>query len=540
MILAGLSIGIYAFVLFFLGLLGMLSVDVVKITSVVLSLVLICLFFPKEFPRLKKFALKKETHYDTFSILLVIFLIAMAIVNCLGALGPELAFDALWYHLTFPKLYLLTNKILFIPGGLLYYSAVPKLAELLFTGSLAFGSEVFPKLISFSFGVLTMMMTYKFSRLFVSRKLSLLSCVIFYENLVVAWESITAYSDLVLSFFITCSLYCFFLFFNNKNKKCFVLSALFLGIGISTKLIAIDYLVLFLAMLCFLLMKDENHAKLSRANILQFLFMSLLIPLPWFLFSYMHTGNPFYPFFTSIYPVFQNGMTFSIASVWEYFKIFLFASDPVSPLYVIVLPLSFLIYNKHFRKEEKFLFFVILISLVVFYITPRSGGSRFLLQYLPLLSVGAVVIVAKLSSLKNVAVIIKSFYAASVFVLIVSIFYRSIANAKYLPVIIGSKTRSEFLSRQLNFSYGDFYDTDGYFASHITAKDVVLLQGFHNLYYVDFPFIDQSWVKKGDLFNYILVKDGQIPVRFSMMKKKYINTTTHVSLYGEEGTWIEY
>src|SRR2546430_2512389 len=80
----------------------------------------------------------------------------------------------------------------------------------------------------------------------------------------------------------------------------------------------------------------------------------------------------------------------------------------------------------------------------------------------------------------------------------ISICYRSIANAKYIPVLLHKETKAAFLTRHLHFHYGDFYDSDNFFQKQISSTDMVLLYGFHNLYYIDFPFIDASWVTKGD------------------------------------------
>src|SRR5581483_11148274 len=118
-----------------------------------------------------------------------------------------------------------------------------------------------------------------------------------------------------------------------------------------------------------------------------------------------------------------------------------------------------------------------------------------------------------------------------IFVSLVSIGYRAVANARYIPVIVGKETKNQFLSGHLNFSFGDFYDTDAYFSEHIKSSDTVLLYGFHNLYYVDFPFIDSSWVQKGDLFTYIAVQNASLPSQFKNWQLIYKNDKTLVQLY---------
>ena len=59
-------------------------------------------------------------------------LIIQIVVNFIGALGPELGFDALWYHLTEAKLFWHTKSLTPIPGNLLYWSGFPRLMELIY------------------------------------------------------------------------------------------------------------------------------------------------------------------------------------------------------------------------------------------------------------------------------------------------------------------------------------------------------------------------------------------------------------------------
>ena len=193
-------IGIYSYLIFALGLLGILYRE--NIIFLTLIFFLIVFFIYKRFlsiNSLKNFKKFKELH--KLSVVFLALILLQAFVNLIGALGHELGFDALWYHLTLPKIYLINHSIDYISGGLLYYSAMPKLTEMLYIAGLAVGNEIFPKLIHFSFGILSLIALYKLSVMFLSIKWSFLACVIFYSNLVVGWQSITAYIDLARTFF---------------------------------------------------------------------------------------------------------------------------------------------------------------------------------------------------------------------------------------------------------------------------------------------------------------------------------------------------
>jgi hypothetical protein len=109
-----------------------------------------------------------------------------------------------------------------------------------------------------------------------------------------------------------------------------------------------------------------------------------------------------------------------------------------------------------------------------------------------------------------------------------------------VPVLIGNESKQEFLKHRLNFSFGDFFDTDKYFENTIKPTDKVLLFGFHNLYYINFPFIDSSWITKGERFNYIATQKSDLPKQFSHWNLIYTNPKTHVKLFSLKGGEWEY
>lgn len=524
MILFALLTGIYSYYLFFLGIVNSLSSENIIFASCLylLSLLCLCFFFFKTHS--DWFSHIASLFHEKMSFFLITLLSVMVIVNFLGSLAPELAFDALWYHLTLPKIYLLVHKIVFIPGSLFYYSAMPKLAEMLFVGSLAFGGEEVAKVLQMIMGVCTFFVIYKFSRLFVPKSFALLACVTFYANLVVAWESTTAYTDLFLTFFISCSMYLISYFLNERKKRFLYLASICIGLAITVKIIAIGFIsVIFVAIVL--------RKKTARIfDYISPLLLSLIVPLPWFLFSMIHTGNPLYPFFTSIYPT--SSEIISLKNFSESFSQFVFSADPISPLYLTSFPLV-LAFWKLFSQKEKEVIILAATSLSVWFFTPKSGGGRFLMMYLPLFSVVIAIIASRLK--QKTSFFSESIIAFACIIMIISIGYRSGAQFRYFPFYMGGERKEHFLARNLNFSFGDFYDTDGFFQNTIRDGDTVLLMGFHNLYYIDFPYIDQSFVEKGDTFSFIALQDTSLPQRFMQMKKIYDNPLTKVSVYGEKG-----
>ncbi len=527
MFTVAILIGIYSYLIFSLGLVGYLyKQNIIFVTLI--YLLLIFLFHKKllfkvsgGFKYLINWNRKSKL---VFGLVTLIFL--QAIVNLVGVLGPELGFDALWYHLTLPKIYLQNHSVMHIPGGLLYYSDMPKLIEMIYVAGLSLGSEIFAKLLSFSFGILTLIALYKVSRKFFSRIFSLCVVVLFYSNLVVGWMSITSYIDLARTFFELMAFWGFLEWVESKDKKWLIEGSIMLGLAISTKLLALGSLFIFTVLLIFFFRRITN--------ILTYWLFALLVPLPWFIFSFVHTGNPFYPAFSSLYNVpFDLNLLNPIKFFHSLWIVFTQASDRISPFYLILLPSAF--FFKKAGINLKLLILYSCLGLFVWYLTPRTGGGRFLLPYLPAFSILAVLVINRLKNIIAQKVLI----AIIIFISMFSILYRFTANMKYVPVLFGKESRSDFLVKNLNFSFGDFYDIDNYFKKNITAQDNVLLYGFHNLYYVNFPFIDSSWVKSGDAFNYIAVQNTTIPKRFSRWNLIYYNSKTNVKLYSlDKIKWV--
>lgn len=529
-------IGIYSYFIFFLGIEQLLFKEVV--IAVTLGFILACsILFRKGVS--KFFATIRSEFRDMarrkLSIILLVLLSLQLLVNITGALGPELAFDALWYHLTLPKYYLTNHAIDYIPGGLLYYSAMPKLGEMLYVGILAFGSEIGVKMLHLIFGVLVSVAIYIISRKFFTPHISIIAVVLFYANLVVAWESTTAYIDLIRTFYEIMAIWAFINWWQVKKEKWLLLCSLMVGLAITTKLLAVSAFVIFFILIIFISTKQKQSIGKIIRQMTLFSFITFLIPLPWFIFSTIHTGNPVYPFFTSTYgvePTSPNPIQF-IADIWN---ILLFSPDPISPIYLIFLPLIMVLFTK-LRVEIKLLITYAWLSLVIWYFTPRTGGGRFLMPYLPVFSIVCAAILDYLinKEKKYNNMLTKYLIGIILLIAVTTIGYRSLASIKYIPVVIGQQSKQDFLTTNLNFSFGDFYDTDGFFAKTITERDTVLMIGFHNLYYVDFPFKHISWIERGDTFNYIAIQDAELPERFSNWKLMYENKTTNVKLYTDGG-----
>ena len=458
-----ITLGLYSYSIFFLGILHLLTK-----TNIILITIPFAFWL---FNKLKNYLgqLGKLGQLEIKDRILLILIIVQLSVNLIGALGPEIGFDALWYHLTLPKIWLQRQAMIFIPSAQFKYSVMPMLTEMFYF--------IFPgKLIHYLFGILTLIVTYKISR-------SMLAVVILSSNLVFGWQSTSAYIDLARTFFEIMALY---MFTRNKIYK----SAIMLGLAASTKLLAFESLPIF-----WLLIWIKTK---SLKYIIHYSLFMLLVISPWLLRSYITTGNPVYPFFTPLYTDTQISL-----DPHNLLKLLTHAADPIHPIYLLTLLLIPFLKIKNYKL--KIITVYSLLSLILWILTPNTGGGRFILPYLPALSVVSASVVSK-TNILTLFIILYSLFSVS---------YRFAANLKYLQL------KEEILKQELAFDFGDYYDFDHFFK----PSHKVLPIGINNLYY-----IDARIALPNEQFDYILVR-GNLPPEYQNWKLVSTNGITKSAIY---------
>ncbi len=524
-------IGLYANCIFLLGMAHFLTKPILIVFS---TLYILCsvLFWNRFDKKVNWAGIKKEV-LDNFNkhTLWVVGLISAFSIMVLGSLVPETAFDALWYHLTLPKLYLAMGGISFIPGSLFYYSAMPKLGEMLYIPAIALQGDILAHSIHLAFAVLTGIAIYELIKKFSSPYFAIIGVVIFFSNIVVLWEATTAYVDLIRAFYEVMALWGIINYIEKKEIKWLVESAFLFGLAVETKLLAMMSLPIFVTALFFFGFKRRTERLF---DCILFIFLSLLVSLGWFALSYSTTGNPLYPLFGNYSVVIGKDVLAFPQTITDMATVFVSSADPISPIYLMLVPLLLLVWRK-LGRQEVMLVILSLVSLLMWTVTPKTGGGRFILPYLPLFSLTAGVV---LSKLKNEKQLLKISLGSILLVFIVSIAYRGVAQMRTLPVVLGVESRESYLTKSLNFQFGDFYDTDNKIKDMVGPSKKVLLYGFHNLYYLDVPFIDSSYVQRGDTFDFVATQHADLPKRFSYWQPIYYNKTTGVTLYTLGQEWV--
>ncbi len=419
-------------------------------------------------------------------------IVIIGIINIFTIFTPEIGFDALWYHLTLPKLWL-TNHQWFFKGGLLYYSVMPRLSETIFIPLIKLTGYVGPKFVQYLSGIGVCFLIWKItSKLKLSLVLRSIAVSIFYCTWLVSWQSGSAYIDLFRTFLETTALY--FLISGSWKK-----GGIFLGLAVGTKLLALGSVAILALVFGFPLILP-----------------ALLLSLPWFIVAFKFTGNPVYPMFDSIlhnsfspiFPIVGRLLILPIALTFPF-------DDFISPLiFLLVILSSFSLFdkNKLIRK-------IALVGILgaAFSISLEPPSSRYFLPYFPAIVISAVALVGHFKArLQTVFVFIC--ILSSVFILSLRVY----ADKKYLPFILGKQTQNEFLTEYSDRLPDTFIDSDSFVEKNIPKNSRILIDKLHNLYYFPFGFDHTSWISSPTGYDYFIT----IGTRPEEIKGELIHTNS--------------
>ncbi|MBI2837572.1 MAG: glycosyltransferase family 39 protein [Acidobacteria bacterium] len=210
----------------------------------------------------------------------------------LHTLLPAMFFDGLAYHLAVPSQYLITGKLLFIPftQGANY----PMGAEFLALYGLAAGDDGALKKINFLF--LVLLVVFVGSVLSRNRQGRWAQLVLLASPLT-GFLATLEFIDLPLVVYLIFCVYSL-MRMHEPSRGHIRAAGIWAGAAMSIKYSAIPFLGVAAAV--WLIRSRHTIGRAVRPAAVAFL-LSILIPLPWYLKSYAHTGNPVFPYLNRVF-----------------------------------------------------------------------------------------------------------------------------------------------------------------------------------------------------------------------------------------------
>lgn len=258
------------------------------------------------------------------NIKLINFLSLIWLSHFIQVLVPETGFDAVWYHLPVIDQIIKNGKIVFNPE--IYQSLNPLFSDLIFMFGYYFFSETGAKLIAYVFALFLVFTSYKLSRFFLSKRLSLGVVILISTFQVVSWQAASFYVDVAKAFWEILAIYFIIKSVESNNLSDKFRSGLSFSASLATKLFSIFLLPVYLFIV------TKTFSKTFRSETILILLLSLIFPAYFYLNSYIQTGNFFYSFSIHLNKLSEIGGESNIL-FYILNRIILF---PISPFQLIV------------------------------------------------------------------------------------------------------------------------------------------------------------------------------------------------------------
>jgi len=289
----GFSIIILSFITTILGFGHHFKPDVIYLSYVFLFVISILIIYIKR--GIKFFHLPKIiTPPIFFNLIGLTFLIYFTLI-LLNTLTPPISRDALNYHLFLPKIWLSRGAIITIPENI--YSFFPAYWECFLSSAMVIGNDITPKLLHFLYLIFLCFLLTHFLKEFSANKWANILCLIFIATPVVNRIAAWAYLDLVFSFYTLGALFLLIKYTQEDKKIYFWLSALFAGYSVGMKYLGLTWLI---CLLPFFIYQNKNWKTLT-AEYIKYISVAIIVGSPFYIRNWIHTGNPFFPFLSSIF-----------------------------------------------------------------------------------------------------------------------------------------------------------------------------------------------------------------------------------------------
>ncbi len=225
----------------------------------------------------------------------------LALTALVAVLAPSTTadWDSLAYHLAVPKLFLESGAVRFVQG--IHQSNFPATVDSLFTLGLAYGGQSGAKAFCFVYLLLGMVALFGLGRRLYGEKAGWWSALAFAGVPVAIWESGTAYIDAAHglyaglgTIYAACALAD-----SERRRQAFLLAGAMLGFAAGSKYTGLQ-VVFAVGVVCLVGLAARRQVKAGIRPALAALALALALAAPWYVKTAVYTGNPVFPFFSSV------------------------------------------------------------------------------------------------------------------------------------------------------------------------------------------------------------------------------------------------
>jgi len=209
------------------------------------------------------------------------------------ALAPVVEYDAVWYHLYFPRVFLEHGRLVDLYDE--YVSLYPMMWELWFGYGLAMGGPNAATLLHWAALPLSAMVIFDLTRRYGRPASPWLAAALFVTAPTVIWEGTTPYVDLAFVLHVSLVLLGLLRYRDTRRAQWLVIAALNLGFAMATKHVGLVVLAIACLLTLVIGWLDTRRLWPALRVAVALGVVSLAIPLPWYARAWVATSNPVFP-----------------------------------------------------------------------------------------------------------------------------------------------------------------------------------------------------------------------------------------------------
>jgi hypothetical protein len=476
-----LGFGVLSYLVFFTGFITT-GIPWFSILIVVSILALIRVALQKGF----RFQLQRIPEFCWFDYLIIAGISILLIGHYLLAASPMITWDAATHHYLVPLKWLEYGKI--TPIREIIFSEYPSTIEILYMIGYQFAGEWTANLVNWMLSLLLVMAIYKFISERYSRRSGLIGALVFI-TMPLSIELFTGgLIDMGYALFCFMSFWMFIDYRETGKRGNLFLSAVFAGFALGSKHLAMEYLAaLFIGVLIYDLITRKKTVKSWILDFVILFGIGFLIALPWYIKSYINTGNPIHPFLPGLFnglrevstpisvhawsrPDYKRSILSLLTYPWKIttdFTFFDFWIYAISPLFLGTVPLWWYFKKKFLNPSFSIIMLVIVTFIIIAYrIAPSS--TRYMLPILCMITIPTAV------SLNFLIDKFGRYGKATVFVILLIPFIFNLAVVSkhvndVLPVLLGRETKDQLYLKQI-----DGYDSMKWINENLPENSLIL------------------------------------------------------------------
>ena len=228
--------------------------------------------------------------FTKLQVLLVALIFLVAVIDILEAVSPPADADTLAYHFALPADFLAAGQVSFVPRAV--SGAIPLLVHMTYAAALSTGGELALTIWVMVTAWAASLLVYALVRPHVSRSWALSAALVFLTTPSVLYGSGNGHVEIRSALFVVAAVAFMISGQQNKKTSMFVLAGLCAGFFLATKF----YGLIFVGAAGLVILCQRGGLR----NGLIFGFAALAAGFQWYLWNWIHTGDPIFPTLTNL------------------------------------------------------------------------------------------------------------------------------------------------------------------------------------------------------------------------------------------------